>query len=205
MKILARVLALFLIMPVVELFLLLQIDQVIGIWWTLGIILFTGVLGSYLAKREGLSVWGRFKKRLDSVGIPGEEALDGVIILISAALLITPGVLTDFTGFIGLIPFTRAFVRKAVIKRLKKAMDKGTLGFGFSTLDDASFGPAGAYGDADLSEGDYNGNPTWEGHPREAPGYADEVRTEEVPQARAGSDQGDAVQDEQPRALQDKR
>ena len=205
MKILARILALFLIMPVVELFLLLQIDQVIGIWWTLGIILFTGVLGSYLAKREGLSVWGRFKKRLNSVGVPGEEALDGVIILISAALLITPGVLTDFVGFIGLIPFTRAFVRKAVIKRLKKAMDKGTLGFGFSTLDDASFGPADAYGDVGFSEGDYNGNPAWEGHPREAPGYADEVRPEEVGEAQAGSDEGDPVQDEEPRALEDKR
>lgn len=193
MKILARILALFLIMPVVELFLLLQIDRLIGIWPTLGIILFTGLLGSYLAKREGLSVWKRFKERLDSVGVPGQEALDGVIILISAALLITPGVLTDFCGFIGLIPFTRALVRKAVMKRLKKAMDRGSLGF--ATLDGTTFGPDAM----DAPEGDYNGEPAWEGRPREAPGYAEQVRAE------AGGGQRDAIKDEEPRTLQDKR
>ena len=199
MKILARILALFLIMPVVELFLLLQVDRLIGIWPTLGIILLTGVLGSYLAKREGLSVWNRFKERLDSVGVPGQEALDGVIILIAGALLITPGVLTDFAGFIGLIPPTRALVRKAVMKRIKKAMDRGS--FGFATLDGAAFGPAGM----DPSEGDYNGEPAWGGHAREAPGYAEEVRAEEVGEARAGGGQRDPVEGEQPRSLHDER
>ena len=199
MKILARILALFLIMPVVELFLLLQLAELIDIWPTLGIILITGVLGSYLAKREGLSVWNRFKERLDTVGVPGQEALDGVIILISGALLITPGVLTDFIGFIGLIPPTRAIVRKMVLKRLKKAMDRGS--FGFATLDDAAFGPMGM----DPSEMEHNGEAAWGGHPREAPGYAEEVRAEEVGEARAGGGQRDAVEDEEPRALEDKR
>lgn len=206
MKILARILALFLIMPVVELFLLLQVDRLIGIWATLGIILFTGLLGSYLAKREGLSVWKRFKERLDSVGVPGQEALDGVIILVSGALLITPGVLTDFVGFIGLIPFTRALVRKAVMKRVKKALDRGTLGFGFTSFDNAAFDPAGMDpAGMPMPEMDHYGEPAWEGRPREAPGYAEQVRPEEVGETSPEGGTRDAASNEEPRALQDRR
>ena len=122
-----RLLALFLLTPVLELALLIQLGELIGFWPTVGIIALTGVSGTYLAKREGLTVFKRFNERLRGGSLPGKELIDGVIILVSAALLITPGVLTDVVGFIGLIPPTRAAIRRAVERRLKRAVEKGSV------------------------------------------------------------------------------
>lgn len=130
---LARLVILFLVTPAVELALLLKVGQLIGFWETVGIIVLTGVAGSYLAKREGLSAWQRLNKSLAQGGLPGTELLDGVIILVAGALLITPGVLTDVVGFMGLIPPSRALIRKLVMRRVKKKMEDGSLNmqFGF--------------------------------------------------------------------------
>ena len=166
MKILARVLALFLIMPVVELALLMQVDKLIGFWPTIGIILFTGLLGGYLAKREGLAVWKRLNQRLGEGGLPGNEAVDGVIILCAGALLITPGVLTDFFGFMGLFPVSRALIRKIVKKQINKAMERGslnTVGYGSweSPYPDTGYQP------------NEMGEPIWEGEAQEQPQHLD--------------------------------
>ena len=126
-----RLLALFLLTPILELALLIQLGDLIGFWPTVGIIVLTGVSGTYLAKREGLTVWKKFNERLREGGLPGKELIDGVIILVSAALLITPGVLTDFVGFIGLIPPTRAAIRRALEKRLQRAVRKGSVHISF--------------------------------------------------------------------------
>lgn len=128
---LARLLALFLITPIVELALLIQLGDLIGFWPTILIIVVTGVTGSYLAKREGLSIWRRFNERLQGGELPGKELMDGVIILIAGALLITPGVLTDVAGFIGLVPFTRRYLRKYINRRIQRALEKGTVGMSF--------------------------------------------------------------------------
>ncbi len=129
MKILGRLLALFLIMPIVELALLVQFDKWIGFWPTIGIIVFTGVLGSYLAKREGLLVWRQFNQRLGTGAMPDKEAVDGIIILCAGALLITPGVITDFLGFVGLFPATRAVVRRIIMKRVSRYVEEKTMTF----------------------------------------------------------------------------
>lgn len=181
---LARLLALFLITPVVELALLIQLGQYIGFWPTVGIIVLTGLIGSLLAKREGLGIWRRFNERLQAGEIPGEELLDGVIILVSGALLITPGVFTDLFGFIGLIPFTRAVVRKAVNRRIQRGLQKGTMSVMFGGL--GSFGAAGGFGEAppgadparsyggtQVDRGPAAGEDAaaWRGRPRDVPGY----------------------------------
>ena len=130
---LARLVILFLVTPAVELALLLKVGQLIGHWETVGIIVLTGLAGSYLAKREGLSAWQRLNQSLSKGGLPGKELVDGVIILVAGALLITPGVLTDVVGFMGLIPPTRALIRKLIMSRVKKKMEDGSLNiqFGF--------------------------------------------------------------------------
>ena len=146
---LARLVVLFLVTPAVELALLLKVGQLIGFWETVGIIVLTGVAGSYMAKREGLSAWKRLNESLSKGGLPGKELLDGVIILIAGALLITPGVLTDVVGFMGLIPPTRALIRKLIMKHVKKKMEDGSLnmqfGFfgGFPSGNGGFDGPAG--------------------------------------------------------------
>ena len=161
MKILARLLALFLIMPAVELALLFVVGEYVGFLPTIGLIIFTGVVGGFLAKREGLSVWNRLKDRLDGGGLPGKELLDGVIILVAGALLITPGVLTDLIGFLGLLPFTRALIRKYAMKRIKKVMRDGTLQTTFGSYGEASWAPEddafgyGGYDDARHKEARY--------------------------------------------------
>lgn len=172
MRLLARILALFLIMPVVELFLLIQLEEWAdtvtddrGLLFTLGLIFVTGVAGSYLAKQQGLSIWRKLNERLSQGGLPGKELMDGVIILIAGALLITPGVITDFVGFMGLIPFTRAPIRRYALKRIRRAMDRGTMS--------VTFGP---FGSATYSEPSHDDEvpPTngWQGEARESPSYS---------------------------------
>lgn len=130
----ARLLALFVIVPAIELYLLIQLGTLIGALETFGIILITGLIGSYMAKSQGLSVWKRLQTRLSTGAVPGQELMDAVIILISGALLITPGVLTDIVGLLGLFPVTRKMIRTYVKERFATSISTGGIRFqAFST------------------------------------------------------------------------
>ena len=109
---------LFVVLPFVELALLLQIGGEIGALNTIALIVGTGLVGGYLAKREGFAVWSRFQQKLSQGGMPGDELIDGLIILVSAALLVTPGVITDVVGFLGLLPPSRYAIKSQIRKRL---------------------------------------------------------------------------------------
>ncbi|NBC00445.1 MAG: FxsA family protein [Bacteroidetes bacterium] len=126
---LARILALFLILPAVELALLMYVSTLIGFGETVAIIVVTGIVGGLLAKREGVSAWNRLNRKMAGGGLPGDELVDGVIILIAGALLVTPGVLTDVVGFMGLIPPSRRMIRRYALKRFRKKADQGQMGF----------------------------------------------------------------------------
>lgn len=119
---LGRLLLLFTIVPVVELALLVWLGGRIGFWPTVGLIAATAVLGSFLAHREGLSALARFRARMASGEMPGAELTDGLIILVAGALLLTPGVLTDVAGFLGLLPPTRALIRRALTRRFQRGI-----------------------------------------------------------------------------------
>ncbi len=118
----ARLLALFVFVPAIELYLLIKLGTLIGAFETFALIVVTGLVGSYLAKSQGLSVWNRLQSKLNSGSVPGQELIDGVIILISGALLITPGVLTDIAGLLGLIPASRALIRRFLKARFATEM-----------------------------------------------------------------------------------
>ena len=120
-----RLLALFLIVPIAELALLIWIGGRVGFWPTVGLIVLTALTGSWLARREGWNVFNRLQNKLASGGLPGRELTDGLIILVSAALLLTPGILTDIVGFLGLIPPTRAWIRKRLQARFRHAIEGG--------------------------------------------------------------------------------
>ena len=165
-KLLFRLLALFILLPAVELALLIQVDKLIGFWPTIGLILATGFIGGLLARREGLSVWRRLNQRLGEGGLPGKELLDGVIILLAGALLITPGVLTDVFGFLGLLPPTRALIRKIVQKRIERAVKGGTISMtGFQT------GGSWRYTSTPPRPQE---STQWQGTPHDLPRYSDE-------------------------------
>lgn len=121
--------ALFVIVPIVELALLIWVGGQIGVWPTILIILATAIVGAWMAQQEGLAVWRRFQDRLASGQMPGKELTDGLIILFSAALLLTPGVLTDLVGFLGLFPVTRAGIRGFLGRRMRNSIEKGTVNF----------------------------------------------------------------------------
>lgn len=169
---LGRLILLFLLTPAIELGLLIQVDRLIGFWPTIGLIIVTGIVGSYLARREGLTTWRRLNQRLQAGELPGKELADGVIILIAGALLVTPGVFTDVIGFLGLIPPSRAFIRRILIRRLQRKMEQGSMQIQFGLFGGAhSPPPPHSEPSSEPSENQWQGK----GHqmPRHANGLPD--------------------------------
>ena len=114
----ARLFILFTIVPAAELYLLIRIGGLIGTERTIAIILITGILGAYLAKREGLRVWSEVQQKLAQGAMPGDEMIGAVLILIAGALLVTPGFMTDVVGFSLLAPPLRKIATEAIKKRM---------------------------------------------------------------------------------------
>lgn len=172
---LGRLLLLFLLTPAIELGLLIQVDKLIGFGPTIGLIIATGLAGSYLARREGINTWRRLNERLNAGDLPGKEAVDGVIILVSGALLITPGVLTDIVGFLGLLPPTRSLIRKSLMRRFQSKMQRGSMQVQFGIFGGGAPGPHGNDPTAPpRSSPDDPSKDRWQGTSRRMPRYADD-------------------------------
>ena len=118
--------ALFTLVPVLELWLLIEVGKIIGTWPTVLIVASTGFFGVMLAKSQGLSVIRRLTSDMEMGDLPGEQLMDGACILVGGAFLLTPGLVTDALGFSLLIPFTRRFIKNIVRRYLKRKMDEGT-------------------------------------------------------------------------------
>lgn len=115
----AKLLLLFIAVPVIELLLFIRIGGKIGLLPTFATIVITGILGAYLTKQQGLRTWRKFQSTSASGQLPANEAIDGLLILIAGAVLLTPGFLTDVVGFLLLVPFVRAAIRSQVTGKLK--------------------------------------------------------------------------------------
>ncbi len=120
---LAKLFAVFLIVPLIELALLLTIGAQIGIWATLAIIFSTAMMGASLTRREGFRTWSRFQEKLSTGAFPNDELLDGLMVLVAGAVLLTPGFLTDAVGFILLIPGSRRVVKGWIRQRFSQHID----------------------------------------------------------------------------------
>ena len=107
---------LFIVVPIAELYVIIQVGQLIGIWPTLALLLLDAVGGSLLLKHQGRGAWRRFNEALSQRRFPGREVVDGVLIVIGGTLLVSPGFITDIFGLFLLIPPTRALAR-AVLRR----------------------------------------------------------------------------------------
>ena len=115
-----KLLLLFTLIPVIELAILIKTGTIIGTLNTIIIIIITAVVGAYMVRLEGIGVMYRIQKNLAEGIFPAEELIDGLIIFAAGALLLTPGFVTDITGFIMVFPVSRNIVKKLVIKYLKK-------------------------------------------------------------------------------------
>jgi UPF0716 protein FxsA len=123
---LAALIALFIIVPLAELYLILKVGDAIGAVWTILLLAADSVLGSVLLRTQGRAVWARFNTTLAEGKMPHREVIDGVLVIFGGAFLITPGFLTDIVGLTLLIPPTRAVVRRLVVRRLGRRVAVGS-------------------------------------------------------------------------------
>lgn len=108
---------LFLVIPIVEIAVLIQLSEVIGGWTTIVLVVITAYLGAQMVKQQGLQTIAQIQQKTAAGQIPGEELFSGVCILISGVLLVTPGIMTDIVGFLLLTPMVRQ--RMAAILKQK--------------------------------------------------------------------------------------
>jgi len=114
------IILIFIVIPAIEIGLFILSGKTIGVLPTVGVIIATGILGAYLAKKQGLEALRKVQNDLRSGIPPGIAMLDGVCILVGAILLITPGFLSDIMGLFLLLPVTRKIIRPFLLKMIKK-------------------------------------------------------------------------------------
>jgi len=108
---------LFIVVPIVELYVIIQVGEAIGVLWTIALLVVDSVLGSMLMRSQGRAAWRRFNQAIEAGRVPAREVLDGVLVVFGGALLLTPGFVTDILGGVLLVPPTRALVRRLVARR----------------------------------------------------------------------------------------
>lgn len=113
---------LFIIVPIAELYVIIQVGHVLGVFNTLALLVVISFVGAWLMKREGLSTWRRAQRQIDSGSVPGRELVDGALIVLAGALLLAPGFLTDIVGLLLLLPPVRAAVRSFTRYRLERRL-----------------------------------------------------------------------------------
>ena len=119
---LLALLALFIVVPLAELYVILKVGDAIGPLWTIALLAADSVLGSLLLRAQGRAVWRRFNETMASGRVPHREVIDGVLVIFGGAFLITPGFLTDIVGLVLLLPPTRAVVRRLLARRLGRRL-----------------------------------------------------------------------------------
>jgi len=108
----------FIVVPVVEIFLLIQVGTIIGAWWTIGLVVLTAVIGVRMLKLQGLSTLKRAQEKMQTEQMPAQEMLEGIGLIVAGAFLLTPGFFTDAVGFCLLIPPARAWLVSRVVANM---------------------------------------------------------------------------------------
>lgn len=116
---------LFLVLPIAELYVIVQVASGVGILNTIGLLVAVSVVGAWLCKHEGIGVLRRIRSALDRYEVPHRELVDGGLILFAGALLLTPGFLTDVLAVLLLLPPTRAIARGVVLRALARRTSVG--------------------------------------------------------------------------------
>ena len=113
---------LFIVVPIAELAVIIQVGGLIGLWPTLAILVADSLLGSWLMRSQGRLAWRRFNVALQEARAPAREVADGALIIFGGALLLTPGFLTDILGILLLAPPTRALFRRVLVREVARRM-----------------------------------------------------------------------------------
>jgi UPF0716 family protein affecting phage T7 exclusion len=120
----------FLVVPIVEIYVILQVGHLIGGWPTVALLVAESLLGSWIVRREGRRAWRALTGTFQKGGLPDRELADAALVLVGGVLLLTPGFVTDIAGFLFVLPFTRPAVRwllsAYVARRVRVAQSRGT-------------------------------------------------------------------------------
>ncbi|MBP2027675.1 UPF0716 protein FxsA [Acetoanaerobium pronyense] len=117
----------FTVIPVIELWILIRLGSEIGILNTILIVFLTGVVGAFLAKKEGLGIVNRIRMDMSQGKMPADELINGLCVLVGGAMLLTPGIFTDLIGLSLVIPGTRNFIKTKIREKMKKGIESGTI------------------------------------------------------------------------------
>jgi UPF0716 protein FxsA len=118
---------LFIAVPLLEIYVLIQVGQVIGPWWTILLLVLDSILGTWLIKREGSRAWRALRQALETGRMPGKELADGALILIGGTLMLSPGFVTDAFGILLILPLTRPAARRLLSVVIGRRLLAGTL------------------------------------------------------------------------------
>jgi len=113
---------LFIVVPIAELAVIIQVGEWLGFWPTLAILIADSILGSLLMRAQGRSAWRRFNEAIRAGRVPAREVADGVLVIFGGALLLTPGFLSDIAGLLFLLPPTRALIRRVFLREAMRRM-----------------------------------------------------------------------------------
>jgi UPF0716 protein FxsA len=124
---LIKLLLLFTCVPLLELIVLIQMGKRIGLWPTVFIVVITGFVGVFLARAQGFAILFRIREDLEGGRIPTDELMNGLCVLVGAAMLLTPGLITDAVGFSLILPITRVVIKRFIRTYIKKMIEKGNI------------------------------------------------------------------------------
>lgn len=167
--------AVFIVLPLLELFVIIQVGQVIGVLPTLALMLLTGIIGATLAHSQGRQAWTRLNQTLAAGRVPAREVVDGALVVFGGALLLAPGFITDAIGIFMLVAPGRALIRSA-LRRTAGRTPAGRPAFFF--YDRFPRGPRSGGGDARSGTGPTAGDPF--GSARPSPSYDVEGSAHEI-------------------------
>jgi len=131
----------FIIVPLVEIYVLIQVGQVIGPWWTILLLILDSILGGWLIRHEGRRAWQALVAALDTGRMPARELSDGALILIGGTLMLSPGFVTDAMGIVLILPITRPLARRMLTRLVSRRLLAGR-GDGFPGPRPPGTGPA---------------------------------------------------------------
>lgn len=124
-------LAVFIIVPALEISVMIALGRYIGGWATFALIVLSGIIGVYITRREGRKVWDYARYELSRGHLPAQSLLDGICLFIGGVLLITPGFLTDIVGFLLVFPWTRPMFKVALLALIQRQIGRGGFTFFF--------------------------------------------------------------------------
>jgi UPF0716 protein FxsA len=136
----------FIVAPVIELYVMVQVAGAIGVLPTVGLIVLSSIAGAWLVKIEGLGVLRRMRDTLDAGQLPTDEAVNGLLIVLGGVLMFLPGFITSAIGLLLLLPPVRAGLRPLVLARARRRIERGGAAVTFATFRSDESGPSTTYG-----------------------------------------------------------